>query len=62
MNLPRHGALLPFFGLVFGLAAPAPAQLRINELLLNPPGPNAGKQIIEIINTSDMPFTATEFA
>ena len=57
MNLPRHGALLPFCGLVLGLAASAPAQLRINELFLNPPGPNAGKQIIEIVNTSEMPFT-----
>ena len=55
MSLQHSGTLLAC--LVFGLAVAAPAQLRINELFLNPPGPNAGKQIIEIVNVSDAPFT-----
>ncbi len=45
------------FLLFFHLGAAAPAQLAFNELFLDPPGPNAGNQIIELINTSDSPFT-----
>lgn len=39
------------------LATTAPAQLRINEVLVDPAGPNAGNQIIEIKNTSNAAFT-----
>ena len=46
------------FLLFFHLGAAAPAQLAFNELFLDPPGPNAGNQIIELINTSGFPFRA----
>lgn len=41
--------------LAFAVAAPLGAQLRINELSLDPVGPNAGAQIVELINVSGAP-------
>jgi hypothetical protein len=44
------------------LPATAMAQLAINEALIDPFGPNAGNQIVEIVNTGNTPFDPTGWA
>lgn len=43
--------------LLTAIAAPLSAQMSITEVLIDPVGPNAGAQIVEITNTSGAPFS-----
>ena len=53
----RKSALTPLTSLL--LSPFLPAQLAISEVLVDPVGPNSGKQIIEIVNTTNSAFTPT---
>ena len=44
---------------MLALSASAGAQLAINEVLIDPVGPNAGNQVVELVNTGTMPFDPT---